>query len=111
MPRASSGSFFAPNRSKTMRRITIMSGPIKFRIVAIVIGIKKLGYVCFVRKLCSVHSIHPELTKLYSKKEISRVVCRADLLEGKFDPPGFSRQGEWNKSGPAPVVLSKWKEV
>ena len=31
-----------------------MSGPIKFRILAIVIGIKNLGYVCFV---CSVQSI------------------------------------------------------
>jgi hypothetical protein len=43
MPRASSGSFFAPNRSKTMRRITIMSGPIKFRILAIIGVISVFG--------------------------------------------------------------------
>ena len=41
-----------------MRRITIMSGPIRFMILAIVIGIKNLGYVCFVRKVVqrSIHS-------------------------------------------------------
>ncbi len=53
-----------------------MSGPIKFRILAIVIGIKNLGYVCFVRKLCSVQSIHTELAKLYSQKVI---YCLANL--------------------------------
>ena len=57
-----------------MRRITIMSGPIKFRILAIVIGIKNLGYVCFV---CSVQSIHTELANLYSRT----VAC------GLFDSP------------------------
>jgi hypothetical protein len=88
-----------------------MSGPAKLRILAIVIGIKKLGYVCFVRKLCSVQSIHTELAKLYSKKVISRVVCRADLSGRKFDPPGLFRQREWNKNGTAPVVLNKWKDV
>jgi hypothetical protein len=94
-----------------MSRITIMSGPIKFRILAIVIGIKKLGYVCFVRKLCSVQSIHTELAKLYSQKVISRMVCLAYLWGGKFDPRGLSRQREWNKDGAAPVVLNKWKDV
>ena len=60
------GSFLAPNRSNTMRRITIMSGPIRFMILAIVIGIKNLGYVCFVRKLCCVQSIHTDPADLYS---------------------------------------------
>src|SRR5437667_1915315 len=36
MPRASSGSLFAPNISRTMRRMTIMSGPARFRILAII---------------------------------------------------------------------------
>ena len=56
-----------------------MSGPIRFMILAIVIGIKKSRYVCFVRKLCSVQSIYTELAKLYSKKVISRTVCLADF--------------------------------
>jgi hypothetical protein len=80
-------------------------------ILAIVIGIKNLGYVCFVRKLCCVQSIHTELAKLYSKKVISRTVYPADLWGGKFDPPGLSPQREWNKNGPAPVVLNKWKDA
>ena len=88
-----------------------MSGPIRFRILAIVIDIKNLGCVCFVGKLCGVQSIHTELAKLYSQKVISRMVRPADLCGGKFDPPGLSRQREWNKSGPAPVVLNKWKDV
>ena len=88
-----------------------MSGPIKFRILAIVIGIKNLGYVCFVRKLCSVQSIHTELAKLYSQKVISRMVCPADLWGEKFDPPGLSRQRARNKNGAVPVVLNKWKHV
>ena len=62
-----------------------MSGPIRFIILAIVIGIKKSRCVCFVRKLCSVQSIHTELAKLYSKKVIFRVVCPADLWGGKLD--------------------------
>ncbi len=56
-----------------------MSGPIRFMILAIVIGIKNLGYVCFVRKLCCVQSIHTELAKLYSQKVMFRTVCPADL--------------------------------
>ena len=48
-----------------------MSGPTRLRIEAIVTGIKNFGYVCFVRKLCSVQSIHTELAKLYSQKVIS----------------------------------------
>ena len=36
IPRASSGNFFPPNRRNTIRRITIMSGPAKFRMLAIV---------------------------------------------------------------------------
>ena len=73
-----------------MRRITIMSGPIRFMILAIVIGIKNLRYVCFVRKLCSVQSIHTELAKLYSQK----VICARRMPDGslgrKLDPPGSS---------------------
>jgi hypothetical protein len=53
-----------------------MSGPIRFIILAIVIGIKKSRYVCFVKKLCSVQSIHTELAKLYSQKVI---YCLANL--------------------------------
>src|SRR5438477_10332528 len=30
MPRASSGNFFAPNRTRTISRMTIKSGPAKF---------------------------------------------------------------------------------
>jgi hypothetical protein len=26
-------------------------------------------------------------------------------------PPGLSQQREWNKDGPASVVLNKWKDV
>ena len=68
-----------------------MSGPIRFIILAIVIGIKKSRYVCFVKKVCSVQSIHTELAKLYSQKLIagrcaSQVfgdassICRACLI-------------------------------
>jgi len=67
--------------------------------------------ICFVRKLFGVQSIHTELAKLYSQKVISRMVYPADLWGGKFDPPGLSRQREWNKKGAAPVVLNKWKDV
>jgi hypothetical protein len=94
-----------------MRRITIMSGPIRFRILAIVIGIKK-SRICLFRKKVVQRSIHhTELAKLYSQKVISRMVCLADLRGGKFDPPGLSRQREWNRNGPAPVVLNEWKDV
>jgi len=40
-----------------MRRITIMSGPIKFMILAIVIGIKK-SRICLFRKKVVQRSIH-----------------------------------------------------
>src|SRR6266446_479966 len=36
IPWASSGSFFAPNRSKTMRRTTTMSGPTRLSMLAII---------------------------------------------------------------------------
>src|SRR5260370_7782046 len=81
IPRASSGSFLAPNRSNTIRRITIMSGPIKFMILAIVVGIKKSRYVCFVKKLCSVQSIHTELAKLYSQNVIYCLASLAALFD------------------------------
>jgi hypothetical protein len=75
-----------------------MSGPIRFMILAIVIGIKNLGYLCFVRKLCSVQSIHTEFAKLYSKKVISRMVCPADLWRDG-DQPDLSDQGSGIKTG------------
>ena len=71
-----------------------MSGPIKFRILAIVIGIKKSRYVCFVKKLCSVQSIHTELAKLYSQKVI---YCLANLA-ALFDighAPKINQTGEF----------------
>jgi hypothetical protein len=88
-----------------MRRITIMSGPIKFRILAIVIGIKNLGYVCFVRKLCCVQSIHTELAELYSRKLIVRrcalwalgdlsSICQACLVK------------KWNRERTRSVLLN-----
>ena len=83
-----------------------MSGPIRFMILAIALGIKKLGYVCFVRKLCSVQSIHTELAKLYSQKVISRMGCPADLWGRKFDPSVLFQQ-TGNKSGTAAVVLNE----
>jgi len=58
-----------------------MSGPIKFMILAIVVGIKKSRYVCFVKKLCSVQSIHTELAKLYSQKVIYSLANLAALFE------------------------------
>src|SRR5215470_17180082 len=55
-----------------------MSGPIRFMILAIVIGIKK-SRICLFRKKVVLRSIHhTELAKLYSQKVISRVVCPAD---------------------------------
>ena len=88
-----------------------MSGPIKFMILAIVIGIKKSRCVCFVRKLCSVQSIHTELAELYSKKVISRVVCPAGSLgEGSSIPQAFLVRRSGIKTG-LPVVLNKWKDV
>ena len=55
-----------------------MSDPTRFMILAIVIGIKNIGYVCFVRRLCCVQSIHTELAKLYSKKVIFRMEFPVD---------------------------------
>jgi hypothetical protein len=83
-----------------------MSGPIRFMILAIVISTKNLRYVCFVRTLCVVQSIHTELADLYSQKVVSAWFWPAD-----FDPLGLSLQREWSKDGAAPVVLDKWKDA
>ena len=86
-----------------------MSGPIKFRILAIVIGIKNLGYV---RKKVVQRSIHSyRIGKVIFQESDHRMACLADLWGEKFDPPGLSRQRAWNKNGAALVVLNKWKDV
>jgi hypothetical protein len=72
----------------------------------IVIGIKDLGDVCFVGKLCGVQFIHTELADLYSQKVISRMFCPAD-----FDLRGFVPQRAWNKKEAAPVTLNKCKDA
>ena len=65
VPRASSGSFFAPKRRNTMTRITIMSGPAKFRILAIIvfIAMSQLNGMC-------PSLIHTNSAELYSGKVI-----------------------------------------
>src|SRR5439155_11101067 len=100
IPRASSGSFFAPNRSNTMRRITIMSGPIRFMILAIVIGIKK-SRICLFRKKVVERSIHSyRIRKVIFQESDLPHGCAPRIFGGKSSiPPGLSRQREWNKNG------------
>jgi hypothetical protein len=94
-----------------MRRITIMSGPIRFMILAIVIGIKK-SRICLFRKKVVLRSIHSyRIGKVIFQESNLPHRMPADLWGGKFDPPGLSPQREWNKNGPAPVVLNKWKDA
>ena len=69
-----------------------MSGPIRFIILAIVIGIKKSRYVCFVKKLCSVQSIHTELAKLYSQKVIYCLAKLAALFDIDHAPKDQSNR-------------------
>jgi hypothetical protein len=50
-------------------------------------GIKDLGYVCFVRKLCAVQSIHTGLADLYSQKVISGMVYLAGFRSAELFSP------------------------
>jgi hypothetical protein len=61
-------------------------------ILAIVIGIKKSRYVCFVKKLCSVQSIHTELAKLYSQKVIYCLANLAALVDIGHAPKAQSNR-------------------
>jgi len=56
------------DKSRTMRRTTIMSGPQRLRILAIVTDIRNLRGICLVRKLYGVQSIHTDRVQLYSQK-------------------------------------------
>jgi hypothetical protein len=88
-----------------------MSGPIRFMILAIVIGIRK-SRICLFRKKVVQRSIH--------SYRIDKVIFPESELPHHM-PPGFlgiaspihrpSYQREWNKDGAAPVVLNKWKDA
>jgi hypothetical protein len=71
-----------------MRRITIMSGPIKFRIVAItgVISIFRLTAYCS-------SLIHTNLTVLYSQRVMCGVVWVADICEMASSSRFFCENG------------------
>jgi hypothetical protein len=58
-----------------------MSGPIRFMILAIVIGIKNFRYVCFVRRLCSVQTIYTDPVDFYSQGVRCGIVRPTDLPE------------------------------
>jgi hypothetical protein len=58
-----------------------MSGPIKFMILAIVVGIKKSPICLFLKRVVLRSSIHTDLAKLYSQK----VICCLANLAALFD--------------------------
>jgi hypothetical protein len=66
-----------------------MSGPIRFMILAIVIGTKNLRYVCFVRRLGSVQPIHTDPVDFYSQGVMCGIVRFTNVSEMIWSPSFF----------------------
>ena len=84
-----------------MSRITIMSGPIKFRILAIVIGIKK-SRICLFRKKVVQRSIHSyRIGKvIFQESDFPHGVPRGSLGREVRTTRPFSFRGTGIKTGP-----------
>jgi hypothetical protein len=89
-----------------------MSGPIRFRILAIVIGIKK-SRICLFRKKVVQRSIHSyRIGKvIFQESDLPHGGPRGFLGDESSIHQVFLVRGEWNKNGAAPVLLNKWKDV